>query len=264
MQRTLSWQEASIAVLKAGGKALRDAEIADRIIAGRLKTTPGAAPAATVGAQLCALARKPRAPVEQVGRGLFRLRPVKPSGGAAPGHAAGQPPAAEAPDPAEGGLLRAFGMFRQREHVVRRGSGRLPGRPGAKSRSVDLADQIGICLLHDRDRLVCAGRAADSLSARLRVHTGNRLFGRWDRFSWFGLRAVDPETGRLQDAADACSRRLIMATLEALLIESLEPPRNRRRGDGLDTPDYHHVPDPGIEARRRRGRPERLAKKAGL
>ena len=44
----------------------------------------------------------------------------------------------------------------------------------------------------------------------------------------------------------------MIETLEALLIESLEPPLNRRRGDNFSGAEYVQVPDPEIERRQRK------------
>jgi hypothetical protein len=62
--------------------------------------------------------------------------------------------------------------------------------------------------------------------------TADRLGGRWDRFSWFGLRGAR-DNGELSDGEVAWNQDVVVETMEALLIESLEPPLNRRRGDNL-------------------------------
>lgn len=263
MPKNMTWQDAAITVLKQSGTALHYTEIADRIIEQKLKATVGATPAATVGAQLYTLAKKPDAPIEQVGKGIFRIRPTD-LGSSIPGGNVPTQDETQEPDLEEGGLLRAFGMFWQRENVIWQGQRRLLGKQRAEAEPVNFAEQIGVYLLHDRDRVVYVGRASDSLFTRLQAHTGNRLAGRWDRFSWFGLRPVDPESGKLLNAVDTCSQKLVVETLEALLMESLEPPLNRRRGDGLETFEYYQVPDPDIENRRRKEVLNLLARHAGL
>ena len=68
--------------------------------------------------------------------------------------------------------------------------------------------------------------------------------GRWDRFSWFGLRSVSEE-GQLRDVdTSSIDRDTLIATLEAVLIEALEPPQNRRRGDQFSAIEYLQVADP--------------------
>ncbi|MEA3036557.1 MAG: hypothetical protein QOH04_2329 [Sphingomonadales bacterium] len=149
----------------------------------------------------------------------------------------------------ETGALRAFGMFWQRSYVVWSGQPRLLGRQSEGASEVDFKEQVGVYLLHDRDRVIYVGRAADTLFARLKAHTTDRLSGRWDRFSWFGLRPVN-ENGSLGEPASAWTHSIVIETLEALLIESLEPPLNRKRGDNFSGAEYLQVLDPDIEKRR--------------
>ena len=83
---------------------------------------------------------------------------------------------------------------------------RLLGRQGVGATDVDFAEQIGIYLLHDRERVIYVGRASDQLTLRLRAHTNDRLGGRWDRFSWFGLLPVTNE-GNLANGIGFSHRR---------------------------------------------------------
>lgn len=95
--------------------------------------------------------------------------------------------------------------------------------------------------------MVYIGRAIDRpLGKRLFDHTVDRLGGRWDRFSWFGLLDVTQE-GNLQEKALNTSPASIVATLEALLIETLEPPQNRRRGDAFSAFEYIQDIDPELK-----------------
>ncbi|MFT3688130.1 hypothetical protein [Paenirhodobacter sp.] len=87
------------------------------------------------------------------------------------------------------------------------------------------------------------------ISIRLREHLRDRLNGRWNRFSWFGLRGVD-DAGRLTEPDFATSQRDIIALMEGILIETLEPPLNRKRGDDFSAREYLQVDDPGLEERR--------------
>lgn len=118
-------------------------------------------------------------------------------------------------------------------------------------------------LLHDRDRTIYVGRAADALFARLKAHTGDRLSGRWDRFSWFGLRGVH-EDGSLSAPATAWNYEVVIETLEALLIETIEPPLNRKRGDNLSAIEYLQGEDPQIEASRKKRLLQELMQRAGF
>jgi hypothetical protein len=121
----------------------------------------------------------------RVGRGEYTLRAVAEKG---PREQLDDGPNAE--QAAETGALRAFGMFWRRELVLWSGS-KLLGRQSAGATEVNFAGQVGVYLLHDRERVIYVGRATDTLLARLKAHTSDRLGGRWDRFSWFGLRSVN-------------------------------------------------------------------------
>jgi hypothetical protein len=65
------------------------------------------------------------------------------------------------------------------------GMPKLLGRQGAGATDVNFADQVDVYLLHDRERVIYFGRAADTSFTRLKTHTTDRLGGRWDKLSWF-------------------------------------------------------------------------------
>lgn len=95
---------------------------------------------------------------------------------------------------------------------------------------MDFAPQAGIYLLHDQSRPIYVGRVTkERMGARLWEHTRDRLSGRWDRFSWFGVRPFQ-EDGSLGTAPSGIEIDMLIATLEALMVEGLEPPQNRRQG----------------------------------
>lgn len=118
---------------------------------------------------------------------------------------------------------------------------------------MNFAEQAGVYLLYDGNRVVYVGRVVEPrLATRLWEHTRDRLTGRWDRFSWFGVRSV-LESGALSPIPSAgIEVRTLIATMEALLIEGLEPPQNRRQGDGFSAVEFLQVPDPALEEQRRR------------
>ena len=169
------------------------------------------------------------------------------------------PPADGDLDPAAGeteemGLINAFGMFWRRTEVDwRTRTPRLLGVQQSGSQQVDFATQAGVYLLYDGNRVVYVGRVVEPrLATRLWEHTRDRLTGRWDRFSWFGVRSVTT-SGVLSPIPSAgIEVRTLIATMEALLIEGLEPPQNRRQGDGFSAVEFLQVPDPALEEQRRR------------
>ncbi len=160
----------------------------------------------------------------------------------------------------EAGALRAFGMFWKRDSVYWLGKPQLLGKQGAGATNVNFASQLGVYLLHDRERVIYVGRASDTLFARLKAHTTDRLGGRWDRFSWFGLRSV-LDNGELSDGDDVpWGQEVVIETMEAVLIESLEPPLNRRRGDNFSGAEYIQASDPQIEKIKNKAFLEKISK----
>ena len=123
------------------------------------------------------------------------------------------------------------------------------GRQQALAKSVDFGHQKGIYILYDHHTVVYVGRSIDRpLSKRLFEHTVDRLGSRWNRFSWFGLLEVTNE-GSLREVSLKASLAVLVATLEALLIEALEPPQNRKRGDDFSAIEYIQDVDPELKER---------------
>ena len=143
-----------------------------------------------------------------------------------------------------GGVVRALGMYWDRRLVVWDRHPRIFGRQQRGADPVDFAGQRGVYLLHDGREVTYAGRVTEPrLGDRLFEHTEDRHAGRWDRFSWFGLLDVGDD-GRLEDRERVAGADAIIAALEAVLIETLEPPGNRRRGDNLQAVEYLQAKDP--------------------
>ena len=255
----MPWEDAIQRVLSEADGALHYADIAERISSQGLRRSVGATPANTVNAYLTTSLREgKKSPYLRVGRGEYTLKIAAEKNAQA---ATGTVNKADQEE--EVGALGAFGMFWQRDSVLWPGKPQLLGRQGAGATDINFAGQIGVYLLHDRERVIYVGRATDSLFARLKAHTADRLGGRWDRFSWFGLRRVR-DNGELSDGEVIWNRDVLVETMEALLIESLEPPLNRRRGDNLSAAEYIQTPDPQIIAAKKKALFEELKKSAGL
>jgi hypothetical protein len=254
----MPWEDAIQRVLSEADGALHYAEIAERIASQGLRRSVGATPAATVSSYLStSLSEGEQSPYLRVGRGLYTLKAAAERNAEV---AADTVKAADQEEEEEAGALRAFGMFWQRDSVFWSGKSQLLGRQGAGATDVNFASQIGVYLLHDRERVIYVGRATDALFTRLKAHTADRLGGRWDRFSWFDLRSVH-DNGELSDGEVTWNQDVVVETMEALLIESLEPPLNRRRGDNLSGAEYIQTPDPQIEKTKNKAFLDKLAKK---
>lgn len=239
----LSWREAILEVLGLSADPMHYTDIAEAIAEQGLKTEFGATPAASVAAMI-SISRRDEgdaSPFVRVSRGYYTLR-------ARIEELEGEELADEGEEEQATGLINAFGMYWRRDLVLWETSPRLLGRQQAGSIEVDFGGQTGVYLLHDGSKVVYVGRASDrSLARRLRGHTTDRLNGRWDRFSWFGVYDV-AEDGTLNpdDPKDFTLDNLV-ATMEALLIEGLEPPQNRKRGDDFRAVEFLQVVDPKIE-----------------
>ena len=229
-----SWKDAIATVLKESPEPLHYQEITERILSRGLKTTSGATPAATVSAQISSSIKHEAgaSPFVRVSKGVFTLR-----------DRASQ---AEAEPERSDDIVRAFGIYWQRELVLWRRQPRLFGRQQVGAKSVDFGDQRGVYILYDHHSAVYVGRAIERpLGQRLYEHTLDRLSGRWSRFSWFGLYGIS-DAGKLTTDMPKPTVDSLVATFEALLIETLEPPQNRRRGDDFTAVEYIQDIDPEL------------------
>jgi hypothetical protein len=234
-----SWKSAIITVLTESTEPLHYHEITERIMTRGLRTASGATPDATVNAQISASIKHDgtASPFLRVGKGTFTLRP---------NDAVAQQPVIEPEVEISDDVIRAFGIHWQREHVVWRRQPRLYGRQQVAAKSVDFSGQRGVYVLSDHHTIVYVGRAVErDLGLRLYEHTLDRLSGRWNRFSWFGLYDVS-DAGKLTEESLAPTFGSIVTAFEAILIETLEPPQNRRRGDDFTAVEYIQDIDPEL------------------
>ncbi len=256
MAEQLGWRDAILLVLKNRSEAMHYVDIAEEIKEQGLRTSFGATPANTVNMYISDSIKNEgdSSPFDRVSRGNYRLRE---SGAAifdsAPVDYAKISPAVTAEliaaesieEPA--GLINALGMYWSKEKVIWSSVPHLYGQQTASDEVVDLSDQRGVYLLHDRNSVVYVGRTTDQgIGTRLRQHTFDRLNGRWDRFSWFGIYPIAADGSLVKDAK-AYGASMLIATMEALLIEAVEPAQNRRRGDDFRAVEFLQAIDPEIE-----------------
>lgn len=137
-------------------------------------------------------------------------------------------------------MIKNMGLFWKRSDVFwgrPRNAGSLLGKPSDARRDdpTDFWDQIGIYALYADYHLVYVGQSGQGeqsrLGVRLRQHTTDDLAGRWDSFSWFGIRFVT-NNNRLADIPAVRNLNLsqILDLTEGILIAVAEPPLNRQRG----------------------------------
>ena len=254
----LSWKDAIIRVLRESDTPLHYREITEKIISQGYYASDGATPAATVSALISTSINNDgdASPFIKVGRGIFALKQkiqddVNEEQNAAPemeNVSIGE--LKEANVEASVSIIQSFGMYWKRDWVDWRKTPKIYGKQLADSKAVDFGKQKGIYILYDHHAVVYVGRSIDRpLGVRLNEHTSDRLSGRWNQFSWFGLLGVEDD-GSLRDAPLNSNLAALVATLEALLIEALEPPQNRRRGDDFSAIEYIQDIDPDFLRRR--------------
>jgi len=255
----MTWREAIEKVLGEVNQPMHYSEISEQILARGYYKTAGATPAATVNAQIAASIKHDGdlSPYMKVGRGTYTLRRKIPFLSATPtplsAHSERVDAQLEAEIEAEieeaESVIRCFGMYWQRDLVLWKNEPRMFGKQQATAKPVDFGKQKGLYILYDHHTVIYVGRAIDrTLGRRLFEHTVDRLGSRWNRFSWFGFHAVTDE-GVLKEVPVRTTLASLVTTLEALLIESLEPPQNRKRGDDFSGFEYIQDVDPEIKER---------------
>lgn len=252
----LSWKDAVIQVLEQSDSAMHYANIAESILEQGYKEEVGATPANSVNTAINNSMKYEGAdsPFVRVGRGYYFLREklqVDQSLEHVIDHGAAEDNGLNQDDViVNNSVIHAFGMYWERSEVSWTSNPRVLGRQQVGSSEVDFCNQKGVYLLHDGKSVVYVGRSVDRpLGRRLYEHTQDRLKGRWNRFSWFGLLSVTDE-GNLRENMIEPSIETIIGTFEALLIEGLEPPLNRKRGDDFNAVEYLQVISPDVKNER--------------
>jgi hypothetical protein len=134
-------------------------------------------------------------------------------------------------------FIRAYGEFWNPDLVnwekigPREKRWRLLGIDG-HGKTIDCYEQRGVYVLYQDFEPVYVGMAdRQSIGYRIQSHRESRRKGpRWDRFSWFGIRAINKSGSLRKPSLHAYSSTTeLIATLEALLIMAINPRLNQRR-----------------------------------
>lgn len=251
MPADMGWREAIIKVLEQVNAPMHYTEIAKQVYEQKLRSEPTATPNDTVAAALAASFKNEGqdSPFVRTSRGYYALRTAQ--------HempALAEKELEETESSESTGVINAFGMFWERSKVYwgpQQPS--ILGQQQIGSKAIDFAEQKGVYLLHDAQGVLYVGRITEqNLAKRLAQHTYDRLAGRWTRFSWFGVYPV-LEDGNLKTSADFAGVQInvVIATMEAVLIEGLEPRQNRKRGDDFQALEYLQAEDPKLEQNRK-------------
>lgn len=137
-------------------------------------------------------------------------------------------------------LIKNYGLFWSEEDVfwgAGSNAGTLYGVPAKNLTAdyVDFREQSGVYVLYADYQMVYVGQAGagnQKLFSRLKQHTRDALAGRWNQFSWFGIRKVNSSTGKLAAEADGkhSTHAEVLNHIEAILIHAAEPKQNRQGG----------------------------------
>lgn len=123
------------------------------------------------------------------------------------------------------------------------------------SPAVNFSDQIGIYVLFANFTPIYVGQANGRLFGRLKEHClRDDLAGRWDRFTWFGLRKkIGKKNPKLSvpGVNFHISTRQLLDHLEAIMIHSFEPALNGQEGRfGKVVTRFKQVRDPRLGRKR--------------
>lgn len=248
MAKELSWKDAIAKVLTDAQATKSPSEIAEAIVSKNLKRKVGATPANSVAATIRYSFNNDgsESPFVRLGYGQYAAKSLIDSGNQ------GALDEAEELDKKVTGGIKAFGMYWEKSDIDWK-KPKLLGQQQIGADKLDLSEQIGVYLLYDGREVVYVGRSTEqTIIRRLQDHTKNRLKARWNRFSWFGLYSVTQTTGKLEPESPALDSETFIQTLEAVLIEAIEPRQNRRRGDVFSEFEYIQAIDPKIQQDRRR------------
>lgn len=149
--------------------------------------------------------------------------------------------------------VTSFGIYWERD--AEWNSGKLYGKhlpdPINKKKPgvVNFAEQDAVYLLHRDSEIVYVGQTlgrTSGLAERLHAHTRSpTLHSRWNRFSWFGFRAVHHDSLPVRLGKATLRRGFgvadLVSTVEAILIEAVEPRNNRQGGVGFKDLAYGQV-----------------------
>lgn len=136
-------------------------------------------------------------------------------------------------------LIRNYGLYWNVSDVywgAGRSCGTLLGVPATNLTAdpIDFREQSGVYVLYADYEMVYVGQAGggnQKLFDRLKQHKRDALSGRWNQFSWFGIRWVLQDGGLSAEADSAhSSHREVLNHIEAILIHAAEPTQNRQGG----------------------------------
>jgi hypothetical protein len=235
MSKDLTWKVAIKKVLKEAEEPLHYAKVAELIVEKEYRASVGATPARTVHRDLQNLIKEKNSGIIKITEGVFASNLISKK------NIETEEKNSVKLDQDSNNIISSFGVFWERDRILWKSNPDIYGIQQIGAIPVNFKKQIGIYLLYDNREIVYAGQAIkQSLGQRLFQHTKDRLSGRWNRFSWFGFYNMNDD-GILQigdNLGKLYNWDILGDTLEAILIESIEPRQNRKQGNLFSGIDY--------------------------
>ena len=249
MATEITWEDAVLQILKESTEPMYYGDITDVILRRGLKTTVGKTPNFTVAGVISKLRSDVCNGIDIIKTqpGVFYLR--RESSVSSDDTSAETDDELDATDAPQNLAVAAYGLHWERDKVDW-SAHRLLGYDidPAPDQVIDFANQQGVYLLHSWQSVVYVGKTTareGGLFQRLHNHHSRQIWsGKWERFSWFGLRRVD-EAGNIIDSPKTASKEVVTALMEAVLIETLRPSFNNQQGNYMGTL-YRQAIDPNI------------------
>lgn len=251
MTTELTWEQAVLQILREATEPMYYGEIAEEILRQGLKTTTGKTPNDTVAGTISRMRSRGEWNIVKTKPGFFQI------GQSAETSSDDTADEFDATDALQNLAVAAYGLHWERDKVDWKtnqllGYDAAYGAIGPNSEDViNFADQQGVYLLHGWQSVVYVGKTTareGGLLQRLRYHhTRQAWSGKWERFSWFGIRRVTEE-GNIIDGPDSASKEVVSSLMESVLIEALRPSFNQQQGSYMGTM-YRQAIDPNIARR---------------
>jgi hypothetical protein len=242
-KKGMPWDKAILKVLQEYKQALKYTEITDFIIQDQLRGADeiGATPANTVNAYLHGDKLKDK--VAALGRGMYILKDYLDQDPSLATIPSTQQEDEDSPSVMEDSLITAYGRFWDRDLWLKNKYALYGTSTLTKNAAcVDFSKHYGLYLLHKGYQVIYVGQAAkQSLSVRLANHHVDHLRNRWDSFSWFSLKDIEGTQDVGANATRSLNVLKIIDTLEALLIETLGPERNKKDGNGFGGKEFEQI-----------------------
>lgn len=234
--KVMTWDDAILKVLKENNRVMHYREIASAIVDGQLRPEDkvGSTPAITVNNYL--RGKKLKDKVTPTGnKGMYALTD---------GHSSSlntNLTIVKEDDALEDVLITSYGRFWDRK-LFEKNKNQIFGTSVQTKNSavVSFTNCSGIYLLHKGYEVIYVGQAQE-LAKRIADHFNDDKRNRWDNFSWFSITPLKDNEMPEDSPKKNLSYKSLLDTLEALLIETLGPERNKKVGNDFEDKEFEQI-----------------------